>query len=115
MNSLRNTVQLIGNLGQEVKYFNFDSGSSKATFALATNDFYKNNKGERVQDTQWHNVVAWGKVAENMKTILEKGSQVLVKGKLTSRSYDDKEGNKRYVTEVIANEFVCFSKKEMPF
>jgi len=115
MNSLRNTVQLIGNLGQEVKYFNFDSGSAKASFTLATNDYYKNSKGEKVQDTQWHNVVAWGNLAENMKTILDKGSEVMVKGKLTSRSYDDKEGNKRYVTEIVASEFVSFTKKEMPF
>jgi single-strand DNA-binding protein len=115
MNTLKNSVQLVGHLGQEVKFFNFDSGSSKASFALATNDYYKNSKGEKVQDTQWHNIVAWGKLADNMKSILDKGSEVLVKGKLTSRSYDDKEGVKRYVTEIVANEFICFDKKEMPF
>ncbi len=115
MNTLRNSVQLYGNLGKDVEFKNFDSGSSKASFALATNDYYKNNKGEKVQDTQWHNIVAWGKTAENMNSMLSKGAQVLIKGKLVSRSYDDKDGNKRYITEIVANEFVTFSKKELPF
>jgi len=115
MNTLRNSVQLIGNLGRDVDFRNFDSGSSKANFTLATNAFYKNNKGEKIQDTQWHNIVAWGKMAESMNSILSKGSEVLVRGKLVSRSYDDKDGNKRYVTEIVANEFLTFEKKELPF
>lgn len=115
MNTLRNSVQLVGNLGRDVEFRNFDSGSSKASFTLATNDYYKNNKGEKVQDTQWHNIVAWGKLAENMNSLISKGSEVLVKGKLVSRSYDDKDGNKRYITEVVANEFLTFEKKELPF
>lgn len=115
MNNLRNSVQLIGNLGRDVDLTNFDSGSMKASFTLATNDFYKNNKGEKMQDTQWHNIVAWGKLAENMKAFLNKGSEVVVKGKLVSRSYDDKEGNKKYVTEIVANEFFSLGKKELPF
>ena len=89
MNTLRNSVQLVGNLGRDVEFKNFDSGSSRASFTLATNDFYKNNKGEKMQDTQWHNVVAWGRVAENMNSLLAKGSEVMIKGKLTSRSYDN--------------------------
>ena len=115
MNTIRNSVQLIGNLGKDVDFRNFDNGRSKAAFTIATNDYYKNNKGEKVQDTQWHNVVAWGRLAENMKNILEKGHEVLIKGKLVSRSYEDKEGTKKYITEVVANEFVAFAKKEMPF
>lgn len=115
MNNVRNSVQLIGNVGQAVKYYNFDSGSCKASFTLATNEHYKNNKGEKVQDTQWHNIIAWGKLADNMKTFLDKGSEVLVKGKLTSRSYETSEGEKKYITEIVAQEFVCFDKKEMPF
>ena len=115
MNNLRNSVQLIGRLGKDVDLYSYDSGSTKAAFTLATNDFYKNNNGEKVQDTQWHNIIAWGKVAENMKSFLEKGSEVVVKGKLVSRSYEDKEGNKKYVTEVVANEFLSMDKKEMPF
>jgi len=115
MNNIRNSVQLIGNLGKEVDFKNFDSGSTKAAFPLATNEYYKNNKGEKVQETQWHNIVAWGRIAQNMKNFLDKGSEVMVKGKLVSRSYDDKEGNKRYVTEIVAYDFLTFDKKEMPF
>jgi len=115
MNSLRNSVQLIGNLGRDVEYKNFDSGSTKASFALATNDYYKNNKGEKVQDTQWHNIVAWGKMAENMTAMLKKGSQVMVRGKLVNRSYEDKEGTMKYITEILVNEFLTLEKKELPF
>lgn len=115
MYNLRNSVQLIGNLGKEVDYRNFDSGSTKASFPLATNDYYKNNKGEKIQDTQWHNIVAWGKVAELMKSTLDKGSQVVIKGKLVSRSWEDENGTKRYVTEIVANEFLTMEKKELPF
>lgn len=106
---------MIGNLGKDVDLKTYDSGSSKASFSLATNDYYKNNKGEKVQDTQWHNVIAWGKLAENMKSFLSKGAQVVVRGKLVSRSYEDKKGEKRYVTEIVANEFVSLESKEMPF
>lgn len=115
MNTTRNSVQLIGNLGRDVDYKNFDNGKTKAAFTLATNEYYKNNKGEKIQDTQWHNIIAWGRIAENMKSILEKGSEVLVKGKLVSRSYEDNDGNTKYITEIIAKEFVSFTKKEMPF
>lgn len=115
MNTLRNSVQLVGNLGRDVDFKNFDSGSSKASFTIATNEFYKNNKGEKIQDTQWHNIVAWGKMAENMNSMLSKGSQILVRGKLVSRSYEDKAGATKYVTEIVANEFVTFEKKELPF
>jgi len=115
MNSLRNSVQLIGNLGKDVVIKEVSTGSKKASFSLATNEYYKNNKGEKVQETQWHNIVAWGKTAEFMSSILTKGSQVLIKGKLQSGSYEDKAGEKKYFTEIIANEFVTFDKKEMPF
>ena len=117
MNNLKNSVQLIGRLGKDVELYNFDSGTVKAAFTLATNEYYKNSKGEKTKDTQWHNIVAWGKLAETMKSNLEKGTQVLVKGKLVSKSYEDKEGNKKYVTEIIANEFLNIdsSSKEMPF
>ena len=115
MNTLRNSVQLVDNLGRDVEFKNFDSGSSRASFTLSTKDFYKNNKGEKMQDTQWHNVVAWGRVAENMNSLLAKGSEVMIKGKLTSRSYDNKEGEKKYITEIVVNEFMTLQKKELPF
>ncbi|MBT8229668.1 MAG: single-stranded DNA-binding protein [Saprospiraceae bacterium] len=116
MNALRNSVQLVGNLGNEVDLKTLDSGTTVASFPLATNEYYKNAKGEKIQQTQWHNIIAWGKPAELMKSYLSKGSEVMVRGKLTSRSYEDKEGTKRYITEVRVNEFICFDKKaETPF
>lgn len=115
MSSVRNSVLLIGHLGKDVEVKEFDSGSSKASFSLATNDFYKNSKGEKVQETQWHNIVAWGKLGENMGKFLSKGSEVLVKGKLVSRNYNDKEGNTKYITEVVANDFLMFDRKAEPF
>ena len=116
MNSLRNSVQLIGNLGKDPEITKFDNGNKLAKFTLATSDYYKNKDGEKVQETQWHNLIAWGKLAENMDQILSKGSRIVVQGKLVNRSYDDKEGNKRYVTEIVARNFVNLTKKEsMPF
>lgn len=116
MKNIKNNVQLIGNLGKDVELFTFDSGNKKAIFTIATNEYYKNNKGEKVEDTQWHNIVAWGNLAENMASTLKKGMEVVVNGKLTNRSYDDKEGQRRYVTEVVAREFLKVTKKEaVPF
>ena len=115
MNTLRNSVQLIGNLGKDVEIKAFDNGNKIAKFSLATNEYYKNNKGEKVQETQWHNIVAWGKTAELMEKILSKGSEICVRGKLTHRSYDDKEGVTRYVSEILAQEFVKITKEEVPF
>jgi len=115
MNSLRNSVQLIGNLGRDVEFKTFDNGNKLAKLTLATNEYYKNNKGEKVQETQWHNVVAWGKTAEFMDKALNKGNEVCIKGKLVHRSYDDKDGVTRYVSEVVAQEFLKITKEETPF
>jgi len=116
MNSLNNNVQLIGNLGQDPVFTKFDNGNQLIKFSLATSDYYKNKDGEKVQDTQWHNLIAWGKTAGLMEQILSKGSRVVVQGKLVSRSYDDKEGNKKYVTEIVASSFINLTKKEnLPF
>lgn len=112
MNALRNKVQLIGNLGMNPEVRKLDGGSSVAKFTMATNESYTNKKGEKVEDTQWHNVVAWGKTAELMGELLAKGKEVMVEGKLTSRSYDDKEGNKRYITEIVAHEFLLLTRKD---
>lgn len=110
MNALRNKVQLIGNLGSDPEIVKLESGRKLAKFSMATNENYKNKQGERVTDTQWHNIVAWGKTAEIAEKYLEKGKEVLVSGKLTTRNYESQEGQKRYVTEVLANEFVMFGK-----
>jgi len=118
MNNLKNSVQLIGNLGRDVELKTIASGSQVAKITIATNDYYKNNKGETITETQWHNLVAWGKTAELMAKLLKKGSEVAIQGKLMHRSYEDKEGNVRYTSEVKVNEFMKVSKQEkepLPF
>ena len=111
MNALKNKVQLIGNLGNTPEIIMLDSGKKLAKFSIATNETYKNSQGEKVTDTQWHNIVAWNKTAEIIENYLDKGSEVMIEGKLTSRSYEDKEGNKRYVTEVVCNELLMLGSK----
>ena len=106
MSTLRNKVQLIGNVGQEPTITNLENGKKVARISLATNENYKNSKGEKQTDTNWHTVVAWGKTADIIEKYVGKGKEVAIEGKLTSRSYEDKEGNKRYVTEVVANEIL---------
>jgi single-strand DNA-binding protein len=110
MNALRNKVQLIGNLGQDPEIVNLDNGGKLAKFSVATNEIYRNSKGEKVTDTQWHNVVAWGKTAEIVENYLAKGNEVAVEGKLIHRSYENKEGEKRYITEIKCNELVMLGK-----
>ena len=111
MSTLRNKVQLIGNLGQDPEIVTLDSGRKLAKFSLATNESYKNTKGERVTDTQWHNIVAWGKTAEIVENYVTKGKEIAIEGKLTSRSWETKEGEKRYITEVVCNELVMLGSK----
>ena len=110
MSTLRNKVQLIGNLGNDPEVINLESGSTLAKFSIATNESYKNKAGEKVTDTQWHNVVAWGATAKLIENYLTKGKEVAIEGKLTSRSYDTKEGEKRFVTEVVCNEIMMLGK-----
>jgi len=112
MNSLRNKVQLIGNLGNDPEIINLDSGKKLAKFSIATNDSYKNAQGEKIQNTEWHNVVAWGKIAEIIENYVTKGNEVAIEGKLTTRSWDDKEGVKRYITEVVCNELLMIGNKQ---
>ncbi|WP_100612807.1 single-stranded DNA-binding protein [Confluentibacter lentus] len=111
MSTLKNKVQLIGNVGNEPEITNLDSGKKVAKFSIATNEFYKNSKGKKEQDTQWHNIVAWGKIAEIVEKYVGKGKEVALEGKLTSRSYETKEGEKRYITEVVANEILLLGIK----
>ena len=111
MSTLRNKVQLIGNLGNNPEIINLESGKTLAKFSIATNESYKNASGEKVTDTQWHNVVAWGKTAQIIEKYVTKGKEVAVDGKLTSRSYETKEGEKRYVTEVVCNELLMLGKQ----
>lgn len=112
MNNLRNKVQLIGHLGQDPEVFRFDGGKTKVTMSIATNESYTNKQGEKVDNTHWHNLVVWGKTAEIAEKYLKKGSELAVEGKLTSRSYETREGDKRYITEVIVNELLLMGGKK---
>ena len=111
MNALRNKVQLIGNLGNNPEIVTLESGKKLAKFTIATNEIYKNSKGEKVKETQWHNIVAWNKTAEIVEKYLSKGNEVALEGKLTSRSYEDKEGVKKYITEIVVNELLMLGGK----
>ncbi len=106
MNNLRNKVQLIGSLGKDVDFKELKDGNSIARVTNATTEVYQNAQGEKVVDVQWHNLVGWGRIAEIMQVLLKKGKQVAVQGKLTHRSYEDKEGQKRFISEVVVNEFM---------
>jgi single-strand DNA-binding protein len=111
MNTLKNSVRLVGHLGMDPDVKNFDNEKKLAKISLAINESYKNDKGERVTDTQWHNLVLWGAQAKLAEDYLRKGDEVAVEGKLANRSYIDKDGNKRYICEVVVNEFLKLSNK----
>jgi single-strand DNA-binding protein len=109
MNALRNKVQLIGRLGKAVEVMTFDDGTVKARFPVATNEVFKNKEGEKVERTQWHDVVTWGGLAEVAGQHLKKGLEVAVEGRLSYRTYED--GHTRYITEVVANEMLMLDRK----
>ncbi len=111
MNTLRNSVRLVGNLGMDPEVKSFDNNRKMAKMSIATNETYKNEKGEKITDTQWHNLVMWGTQAKIAEEILKKGDEVAIEGKLTSRTYVDKDGNKKYYTEVVVNEFIKLGAK----
>ncbi len=106
MNTLKNNVKLVGNVGAEPVITNLDNGKKVARFSLATNETFKNSKGEKQTDTNWHTLIAWGKAAEIVEKYVTKGKEIAIDGKLTSRSYETKENEKRYVTEVVVNEIL---------
>ena len=108
--SLRNKVTLIGHTGKEVEIVNFEKGKI-AKVSLATNDYYTNSLGERVEETQWHNLVANGKLADIMEKYVEKGKEIAVEGKIIYRNWDDKEGVKHYITEIRVEELVLLGSK----
>ena len=110
MNAMKNKVQLIGHVGQEPEIKTFDGGKKVANITIATNDYYINDKGEKIEQTEWHRVTAWGKVADIIEKYVEKGKEVAIEGKLTHRSYDDKDGVKRYITEVVVNDILLLGK-----
>lgn len=110
--NLRNNVKLIGNLGADPEFHKLDSGKAYTRIRLATNERYRNEKGDLVTTTEWHTCVAWGKKAEVMSNLLRKGREVAVEGKLVHRSYEDKDGIKRYRSEIWVSDFLLLGKKE---
>jgi single-strand DNA-binding protein len=102
---------LIGHLGAKPEIRTTENGKKVAKFNMATNEVYKNQKGERVTETQWHSLVAWGKVADILEKYVDKGNEVAIEGKLATRNYTDKEGTKRYVTEIQVNEILLLDKR----
>ena len=111
MYALKNKVQLIGHVGNQPDTRTTEAGKKWSRFSVATNEVYRNAQGEKVTETQWHNLIAWGKVAEIAEKFLHKGSEVAIEGKLINRSYTDKEGVKKYVTEVQVNEVLLLGSK----
>jgi single-strand DNA-binding protein len=107
---MKNRVQLIGHVGQEPEVKNLEGGKKLANISIATNDVYYKDNGDKVEKTEWHRVTAWGKTAEIIEKYVAKGKEIAIDGKLTTRSYDDKDGNKRYVTEIVANEVLLLGK-----
>ncbi len=110
MNAIQNQVQLIGRTGNQAELKTFENGGKMVKLYLATNEYYKDAKGEPIVKTQWHTVIAWGRQAEKLARLVDKGQKIAVKGKLTSRSYEDKDGIKRYITEVVLSEFMCLER-----
>ena len=112
MFALRNKVQLIGNLGKAPEVRNTESGKKLVRFSVATNESYRNAKGEKVTETQWHNLIAWGAMADIAEKFLVKGTEICVEGKLVNRHYTDKEGNKKFITEIQVNELLMLGGKQ---
>ncbi len=111
-NQTRNSVQLTGNIGKDIQLFTFDTGNKKAQLSLATNFSYKTTQGETVKNTEWFNLVAWGKTAEEMSESLQKGNEISIQGRLSNRKYADKNGTNKYITEVIVTSFSKVSAKQ---
>jgi len=111
MNNLKNKVQLIGNIGQTPEIRTFDNGNKVANFTMATNEQFTNTKGEKITNTQWHNLVAWGKTAEIVENYIKKGTEIAIDGKIQYETYDDKDGNKRYTTKIQVNEILMLGTK----
>lgn len=111
MKSLRNSVKLIGNLGMDPEVKQVSNGNKMARFSIATSETYKNQKGEKVTDTQWHNLVIWGGLAEVAEKYLKRGNQVAVEGRLETNSYDDKDGNRKFFTQIKVNDLVMLNNK----
>lgn len=111
MKNFKNSVHLIGRLGKDPEVKEYGNGKVKASFSLATSDFYKNQQGERVEETQWHQIVTWGKLAEIVREYLKKGNEIVLEGKLVHRTYSTDDGDKRFITEVNMTDMLMLGKK----
>ncbi|MCB9310661.1 MAG: single-stranded DNA-binding protein [Lewinellaceae bacterium] len=109
--NVKNAVQLVGIVGNDVLLTNFENGNKKASCILATNEVYTNAKGEKVKHTDWHKLIAWGRVAEDIAGYVTKGNEIAVYGKIAYRSYVDTQGTTKYISEIIVNEFLKIQKK----
>ena len=107
---MKNRVQLIGRVGQDPEVKTLEGGKKLATVSIATNDVYYKENGDKVEQTEWHRVTAWGKTAEIIEKYVTKGKEIAIEGKLTHRSYDDKNGEKRFITEIVASEVLLLGK-----
>jgi len=114
MFNITNSVSLTGYLGKDVEIKTFESGSRIGKTSIATNHYYKDEKGEKVEEVTWHNIVAWNKTADLMSKILKKGSLVQLEGMLNNDTYKNKEGELRYATNIKVNTFKVLSRKEEP-
>lgn len=112
MRSIRNTVHLIGNIGMDPEVRVLNNGRKMAKIRLATTDRYRNSEGKLMRETQWHTIVAWGNLATIIERYLNKGREIAVDGKIVYRSYEDKNGNTRYVTEIVANDIVLLNNRK---
>lgn len=111
MYALKNKVQLIGNVGAAPEVKSFEANKKVARLSLATNETYKNNKGEKIVETQWHNLVGWGRIADLIAQYVKKGTEIAIEGKLVNKSYTSKNGEKRYSTEIQINEILLLNDK----
>lgn len=106
-----NKVILIGNLGKDPEILSLDSGAKKASFSLATSETFKNKNGEKQTVTEWHNIVLWRGLADIAENYLRKGSQVYIEGKIKSRTWEDKDKNKRYITEIVGDNLTMLGSR----
>lgn len=110
LQAMKNRVQIIGHVGQEPEIKTLELGKKLANLSIATNEVYYRDNGDKVEKTEWHRVTAWGKTAEIIEKYVTKGKEIGVEGRLSTRSYDDKDGVKRYITEIVANEVLLLGK-----
>ena len=110
MRNIKNSITLIGHLGNDAQLIHTRNGNTLANISLATNDYYRNQNGDRITTTEWHRCVAWGKLAELMGSLCKKGKEVAIRGKLTYNNYEDKNGIRRRMSQIVIDEFVLLSK-----